>query len=148
VERTCEFCGDAFDAKRSTAKYCSATCRQRAKRDRAKKSAKESDAPEAPQGLVASVRRDLESAGRADTFAGQLALQLAKRLTDPAESGISAMSKELRTVMAAAMDGVIPPSAEEPKSPEAPLEEQAPPEDEVEKARRKREEARQAAGLA
>ena len=93
-------------------------------------------------GLVASVREELEAAGRMDTFSGQLALQLARRLANPDESGISSLSKELRTVMAAALDGVTPPSAEgEPAAAEDD-------EDEVTRARRQREQARQAAGLA
>jgi Bifunctional DNA primase/polymerase, N-terminal len=33
-QKTCEVCGNVLDAQRSTAKYCSDTCRQRAKRER------------------------------------------------------------------------------------------------------------------
>lgn len=33
-QRTCEHCGQPFTAKRTDARYCSATCRQRAKRAR------------------------------------------------------------------------------------------------------------------
>lgn len=35
-QKTCEVCGNALQADRSTAKYCSDTCRQRAKRERDK----------------------------------------------------------------------------------------------------------------
>lgn len=144
-------CAIEFEPKRSTAKYCSATCRQRAGRARrapAPAPADELEAPTDPQGLVASVRADLEAAGRVKTFAGQLALQLAARLTNPEESGISSLSKELRTVMAAALEGVTPPSAE--ATPDEASKAAAPDEqdDEVTRARRQREEARQAAGLA
>jgi hypothetical protein len=34
VEHTCQQCGETFTAKRADAKYCSATCRQRARRSR------------------------------------------------------------------------------------------------------------------
>lgn len=145
IEATCEGCGEVFEARRTTARWCSDRCRKQAARG-SDAQASEPAAPVEPtdSGLVESVRRDLEAAGRVDTFAGQLALQLARRLSTPDESGISSLSKELRTVMAAALEGVIPPSAEGGEEP-APVEED---EDEVTKARRQREEARQAAGLA
>ena len=141
---TCQGCGEYFEARGAKAKWCSDRCRKAKARE-----AQESDPVETPSDehhdheLVASVRKELEAVDRLDTFAGRLALQLAKRLADPSESGISSLSKELRTVMAAALDGVTPPSAEGDQ-PAAAVEV----EDEVEKARRKREEARQAAGLA
>lgn len=130
---TCASCGKTFQAARSNARWCSNPCRHRGASPAGDAAPAE---PDAPSGLVASVRRELESAKAVDTFAGQLALQLAKRLSTPEESGISSLSKELRTVMAAALEGRTPPTAE-----------QAEPEDEVEKARRARDaKARKAAG--
>lgn len=131
VDMACVGCGETFEAKTRRAKWCSDACKMQAHR-----SGSPTDRPDAPaSGLEASVRRELESASAVDTFAGQLALQLAKRLSSPEESGISSLSKELRTVMSAALDGYTPPSAE------------AEPEDEVEKARRARDaKARKAAG--
>lgn len=105
---------------------------------RARTKGSKADPAESPEpenlGLVDSVHRELVQHEVVDTFAGQLALQLAKRLSSPEESGISSLSKELRTVMAAALEGRTPPAAEEP-------------EDEVDQARRRRDEkARAAAG--
>ena len=130
IEATCAGCGETFEARTKRAKWCSDRCRK----------ATPSTAVDAPDlepenlGLVTSVRRELETNDAVDTFAGQLALQLAKRLSSPEESGISSLSKELRTVMAAALEGRTPPADEEP-------------EDEVDQARRRRDEkARAAAG--
>jgi hypothetical protein len=144
VQALCASCGDDFEAKRSTAKYCSATCRKRAARSRPDPSTDTTSSSGDEHDLIATTRRELEAAGRVETFAGQLALQLAKRLATPDESGVSALSKELRTVMSAALDGVTPPAAEggEEHAPETVVE------DEVDAARRRRAEARQAAGLA
>ena len=85
-----------------------------------------------------TTRSELEKANALHSFAGQLAMQLARRLATPDESGISALSKELRTVMAAAVDGSNPPPAEDSGA--------EPVDDEVEAARRRREEKRRAAG--
>lgn len=129
MDATCAGCGETFAARSRKAKWCSDRCRK------AKPSSPSDVAePDADPGLVDSVRRELEEHEAVDTFAGQLALQLAKRLSSPEESGISSLSKELRTVMAAALEGRTPPAAEEP-------------EDEVDQARRRRDEkARAAAG--
>jgi hypothetical protein len=76
-----------------------------------------------------------------DTFSGQLALQLAERIADRSESGISALSKELRTVMTEALDGVTPEQGgDEAAEPEPDVE------DEVERARRRRDEKARLAG--
>lgn len=152
MEVVCSHCGRAFEAKRSTAKYCSATCRQRARRDR--KAAEESVEADADAGrvehqLVRSVRQDLEAADAVDTFNGQLALQLARRLANPDESGISALSKELRTVMAAALAALAGKSPEpEPDGDDTAADEGDDVPDEVTAARRKRDAAREAAGRA
>ncbi|MGZ6788371.1 MAG: hypothetical protein ACXVGQ_00305 [Mycobacteriaceae bacterium] len=58
--------------------------------------------------MVASVRRDLEGAGRLDTFAGQLALSLAKQVSRSDATGVSSLSKELRQVMSEALAGAAP----------------------------------------
>lgn len=134
-------CVVEFEPARSTAKYCSATCRQRA--NRARKAADESVEADAEKGkaehaLVRAVRLELEQAGKDQTFNGQLALQLARRLTDVGEKGPTALSKELREVMAVALAGQAPEPEESLPDPE--------PEDEVTRAREARErKAREAA---
>ena len=138
VAATCAGCGEGFEARHRNARWCSDRCRKAASR-RSEKAAEPGpslvvDSPS--DGLVAAVTSELEAAKVAHTFAGQLAISLAKRLAHPDESGASSLSKELRTVMASALAGVTPPAAEEEK-------------DEVTKAREARErKARQAAGRA
>lgn len=135
VDMACVGCGVIFAAKTRRARWHSPACKTRTQRHGVTAVPNAVDLPEPTTGLVASVRRELEAASAVETFAGQLALQLAKRLSTPEESGISSLSKELRTVMAAALEGHVPPAAEEQ------------PEDEVEKARRARDaKARKAAG--
>lgn len=126
MQVTCQVCEESFEAQRSTAKTCSDRCRQRASRG---------SSGGADGGLAAAVRAELEAAGAVETFAGQLAITLAGRMAAPGESGISSLSKELRTVMASALEGVAPTG-----------DEGAEPEDEVDRARRAREsKTRQAA---
>jgi hypothetical protein len=98
-------CEVEFEPKRSTAKYHSATCRQRAARDR--KAAAESVAADAEAGkaehtLVRAVRKELEDAEALDTVAGQLALQIARRIANPECTGVSTLSKELRALLSGA----------------------------------------------
>lgn len=133
---TCGSCGDVFEARRKNAKYCSDRCRQHGRRHPTDHDA--TDPEEQPESsLVAELRRDLEEAGRLDTFAGQLAIELARKVSAVEATGVSGLSKELRVVRAEALAGAEPvESAAEPE------------EDEVEKARRRREEARKKAGLA
>jgi hypothetical protein len=137
-------CTVEFEPKRSTARFCGPTCRQRASRARA--AAAESVEADVEQGkndhpLVKAVRDELASADAENTFSGQLALQLARKLTNPEEKAATALSKELRTVMAAALAGRTPEPGGDDDGDEAE------PEDEVTRARRARDEARQAAGL-
>lgn len=132
-------CDVEFEPVRSTAKYHSATCRQRA--GRARKAAAQSVEADAKAGqedhpLVRAVRVELEQASKVQTFNGQLALQLARKLTAPDESGATALSKELRAVMSAALATPDVPTPTEPD----------PEEDEVKRARSARErKAREAA---
>jgi hypothetical protein len=100
MQRNCDVCGRSYAAKRSTSKFCSDTCRQRA--------ARAPGAPEASEsGLVAVITRDLKAAGRLETAAGQQALILAGRLGWPMDSGSSqaALSRALTEVLAVALDG-------------------------------------------
>lgn len=139
-------CSERFTPKRSTAKYHSATCRQRASRGRKAAKAEQvvpvdPDTGDAEHGLVRAVRKELEEASADDTVAGQLALQLARRIANPEETGITAMSKELRSLLAEAKGAAAPSIGDD-----APAETQ--PDDEVEKARRRREEIAAAAAQA
>jgi hypothetical protein len=105
--RSCDFCGTAYLAKRSTSRFCGDRCRRRNK-----------GAPPPPKptreqsltatGLVDAVRAELDGVGKLDSMLGQQALMLAQALGDPDESasGAAALSRELGAVMAVALRGV------------------------------------------
>ncbi|MGH3976995.1 MAG: hypothetical protein ACRDS9_27300 [Pseudonocardiaceae bacterium] len=128
-------CKVDFVPKRSTARYCTTTCRSRAARSR--KAAEDNAAEETKTGtdaeheLVRAVRLELDKAKATMTVAGQLALQVARRIANPETSGISALSKELRELLAEACGPAQPVNSGPPPKVE---------EDEVDKARRRREE--------
>lgn len=129
---TCEGCGVEFDAGSSRAKWCSAACKKRRQRKPG-----EVPAPRESSGetrLVASVRAELEKADALDTFSGQLAIQLARKVSAADATGVASLSKELRLVMAEALGEQ---AGGEPESSD--------PDDELRKKRdAKREAARQA----
>lgn len=143
VQVTCAGCHERFEAKTKRAKWCTPACKMRAKRRGDVAPAEESKAP-APvdDGLVSAVRAQLAAADRLDTVPGQLAVQLARKLVDVDATGVSGLSKELRAVLAEALEGYEPPAAGDQPAEAADVD------DEVTRARRAREQARQAAGLA
>lgn len=111
MEVTCAACGRSFEAKRSTAKFCGVTCRSRVHRA-GTGTVVALPSPAQPRaqssGLVGAIERELEAADRLDTVLGQQASELAGRIVSPASSGasVATLSRELRAVMAAAMEGV------------------------------------------
>jgi hypothetical protein len=116
VTKVCEQCQKSFEAKSRTAVYCGVSCRVRAHQAR-KNAGVTAEKPElAPvaalpvkeSALVAATRRELEEAGKIDSVAGQLALELAAKACSPADTGSAkaAVSKELRAVMAEALADV------------------------------------------
>ncbi len=62
---------------------------------------------------MAQLHAELETAGRLETFLGQHALTLARRIAGGRETGsaVSALSKELRAVRAEALKGVGAPAS-------------------------------------
>lgn len=138
-------CVVEFEARTVRAKYCSATCRSRAARERnaaAESSEADAKAGRAEHALVRAVRKELEAAGAFETVDGQLALQVARRIVDPDGSGVSALSKELRSLVAAAKAAGSPASEPVDETADQAVD------DEVERARRRREEIAQAAAAA
>ena len=97
--------------------------------------APERDDAEPVTGLVAAVTRDLEKAGRVDTFDGQLALQLARKMAHHDATGIASLSKELRIAMQLALAS----DDDDPNPPDDGA-------DAVDEVARKRDEKRAAAG--
>lgn len=114
MTRACAWCGGSFEAVRSTAKYCSSSCRAKAS------NAVKRGGPAAPKAapapvadlpvrntLAEAVRNELEAAERLETFLGAQAVALAGRIDAGGDTGsaVAALSKELRAVMDAALAG-------------------------------------------
>jgi hypothetical protein len=105
MKRTCNSCGNEYEAKRPNSKYCGDTCRKRGSRSGGPVVAISAPEADAVPALLEATRRELEAAGVADTALGQQAIELARRMSDPRAMGLSVapISKELRSVMAEAM---------------------------------------------
>lgn len=122
--RSCESCGEHFEARRSTARYCSSRCRVRASRANAaaRAAAVESDPPPsaapsaASGGLVeTAVRAELEAAGKASTALGLSTMLLARWLDNAEREPLAAratMQKRLAESLSELVDGKAP--AEDP----------------------------------
>jgi hypothetical protein len=111
VRKQCTVCGQEFDAKRNTAKYCSRRCNVRAARQ-PKPGVPQSDHPQMPVDpdaeLWTATLAELAEAGRAGSASGQAALLLARRLDSQlAETGssVAAMVREHRAALADALKG-------------------------------------------
>ncbi|MDI6911469.1 hypothetical protein [Nocardioides sp.] len=127
MQKACAQCGEAFEARRSTAKYCGDRCRQQARR-RAKP---EDVDPRLPR-IVDLTTKELRRIGKLDTVLGQQALTLAHRMcsTKDTASSIAAASRELDRLMLRLAVGA------------------AKQEDQLASARRRRDEKRRAAAEA
>ena len=114
VALTCQQCGVEFESKRSHAKFCGATCRQRSRRRTSTPVADElaaGDGGAQPEslmadlltdgGVVVATKRDLEQAKKADSVAGRQALLVAARMSMLTTTGseLAALSKELSRLM-------------------------------------------------
>jgi hypothetical protein len=116
--KPCDVCGQPFEAKRPTARYCSARCRQRARRSGlagARAGAVIVPFPEPAGGpLVRALEGDLRRAGQLDTWQGQAALDLVRRLeasTADTGSSYAALHRELRAAVAEALKGANAPKS-------------------------------------
>lgn len=98
MQRTCDVCGRDFEAKRKDAKTCSATCRS----NKRNLSAPPDPGEVGSNSLVKATTAELEAAGKVDTMLGQLAISLAGRMSGTT-TGLAALSKELRSVIDAAL---------------------------------------------
>lgn len=97
--------------------YCDSSCRRRAHEAR---KANPAAAPTVPADSVVSdlagaVRKELEAGGRAETVSGQLAIAMARRIdsSGTTASSMASLSKELRALLAEALEGVKRPGAVE-----------------------------------
>lgn len=115
MKKKCDSCGNSFEAKRSTAKYCSGRCRVQAQRKPGVPVTAVTPLPRPvpaaePEGsgLTSVASAELRAVDREQTAAGQLVLALARRIDQAdSESGASlaAMVKEFRASLIAAMAG-------------------------------------------
>ena len=103
MRKKCAVCPAEFEAKRSTAKYCSRKCSMRASR-----LPKPSRPPEVPgQALTAATLAELQAARRAGTAAGEAVLVLARRIdAGDRETGaaLASLVREHRAALASALD--------------------------------------------
>lgn len=99
MRRKCEACGRPYEATRSNQRMCSSTCRSRKARGAA-------PAPRGESPLVKATKAELVAAGKLDSMLGQQAIALAARMSTETSGGVAGLSRELRTVMAAAIGSV------------------------------------------
>jgi len=112
MQRECESCGRFYAAQRASSRFCGDTCGKRAQRSRAAgipPRAASLDGHEAPPSeLERATIRELEAAGRLQSVAGQVALELAYRVASPYESGaaVASLAKQFGEAMDRALAGV------------------------------------------
>lgn len=92
---TCAVCEAEFEARRSTAKFCSATCRQRQHRRPGEAGTRSA--------LVSKVEREMRKAGVLDSVDGELAVTLARQITAPGATGVAGLIKQLNDCRARAL---------------------------------------------
>lgn len=117
MQRPCDVCGESYEAKRATSKYCSDRCKMRKARGAVTKAEKVPTlAPEHTDGPVTeSALVTLRAAERAESPLGQAALVLARRvdLNRDTGAGLAALVKQFEATLKAATADV--------KSVESPL---------------------------
>lgn len=113
MQRPCDSCGETYEAKRRTSKFCSDRCRVRGSRG-ALAAVRDLPLAEPPAGearaLVSAVERELVAADRLDSALGQAARALAVRIESGVDTGaaVASLTKELRATLAEATKGVAP----------------------------------------
>lgn len=119
MKRSCDACGQTYEAKRQSSRFCKPNCRvaySRGTRPPAELKVVETPAePASPLSttLVGATRKQLEDANRLDTWLGQQALAVAEILASGrgTPAGLAAASRELRETMAAALRGAGAPGS-------------------------------------
>lgn len=117
--RACDACGIQYEAKTSKSRFHEPKCRVAYHRGARPPATLKVAPPPVPADeplsatLVGATRRQLEEAGRLDTWLGQQALALAQILATGrgTPSGLSSASKELRETMTAALRGADSPTS-------------------------------------
>lgn len=119
-QRPCEHCGTEFEARRSTAKFCKASCRVAHRRKSSGSPAPAAEPTKPRSSVAARVISDLEAAGVLDTFDGQCAVSLALAIDKGEESASVRASgiKALREAMQLALAATRPAPAAPPATPQ------------------------------
>lgn len=106
MERVCP-CGRTFTAQRSTAKFCSSTCRANSHTGRLTRITPDRSVG-GESALVTATRAQLDAIDRADTPLGLTALELADRVSDRATppAALAVLAKQLEATLASASKGV------------------------------------------
>ena len=109
LRKTCDDCGSDYEARSARSRFCSDACRVRSSR----KSSPPDPEVVSSDPLVKATTRELEAAGKLDTRIGHQALALARRMATGIETGggVAALSRELRSVLDAAIGGKASGSA-------------------------------------
>jgi hypothetical protein len=121
MQRRCDSCGKPYEAKRATSRFCGPNCRVRASRGVLAPPVV-ADEPltvlpggaSPSSGLREATERRLVDAGCLDTWQGQAALDLARRIEGSAAdtgSAYAALQRELRAAMAEALKGSATPQS-------------------------------------
>lgn len=134
---SCQHCGKAFEARRSTARFCTSSCRGKATHRRkaggdpadeqdaevvqlptAKTAAKKTPGKKKPPAptdrdpFMAAYEDQLQAAGKLDTYIGRQAMLLARRLALASGmdtgSSVASLSKELDRLMTSALTAAEP----------------------------------------
>lgn len=109
MQRNCIKCGVVFTTEHKQTRYCSASCRDKAARD---KPSPVVNMPHLDLSIVASVRHRLSVLGALDDPMGQLALRLAEQAAGETGSALAAVSRELRATMTVVEQDARPVAAD------------------------------------
>lgn len=93
----CAACGNDFEAKRKTAKFCSAACQKRGRR----REQSAADGPLVDAGFVDATVAELVRVGKRDTVMGHQVVVIAERMVSPFSTGseVASLSKEHSRLM-------------------------------------------------
>lgn len=108
MQRACDACGQEYEAKRATSKFCSASCRVRAHQGASSTATLETPQDGAEGAVTAATRAVLVDADRLQTPLGAAALVLADRLDRSSREtgpGLASVAKQLQVTLEAATQG-------------------------------------------
>lgn len=94
---TCAGCGEDFEAKRKTAKYCGPSCQKRGRR----REESAAEGAELPPAFLAATVAQVEKLGKIETVEGLQVIVIAERMVSPYSTGseVASLSKEHSRLM-------------------------------------------------